>query len=174
MFDARSFPDGGIRQGRPAGHYFFFQTYIRGIRNPPAGHCYFSLFISAPAKDYTVAPSPFSPAPKLSFTTDGNGQRPCENTRAGTCQHRCSLIPESTPSETPHVDRVYDFIAAMKGCAPIIWITRFMLYANTCKLISVLTRGNVLGRKCVAPIQAFNVLNGCSAVWRLSFDTSGC
>src|SRR5258708_37850262 len=35
-------------------------------------------------------------------------------------------------------------IAAMSGAVPRICIARFMLYASTCKLISVLTRGRRL------------------------------
>ncbi len=38
----------------------------------------------------------------------------------------------------------------MSGAVPRICIARFMLYASTCKLISVLTRGTVLVEKCVA------------------------
>jgi len=37
----------------------------------------------------------------------------------------------------------------------------------------VLTRGIVLVRKCVAPIQAFSVPKGCSTVWRLILDARG-
>ncbi|MEA3085649.1 MAG: hypothetical protein QOC89_3346 [Paraburkholderia sp.] len=45
-------------------------------------------------------------------------------------------------------------------------MTRFMLYASTCKLISVLTRSMVPVRKWVAPIHALIVPNGCSTVCR--------
>ena len=48
-------------------------------------------------------------------------------------------------------------MASMRGFVPMIFIIRFMLYANTCKLISVLTRSSVLVRKWVEPIQAFKV-----------------
>jgi hypothetical protein len=41
----------------------------------------------------------------------------------------------------------YAVIAFIRGLAPKICIIRFRLYANTCKLISVLTRSNVLVRK---------------------------
>src|SRR5271169_3819675 len=61
----------------------------------------------------------------------------------------------------------------MSGAIPRICIARFMLYASTCKLISVLTRGIVLVRKCVAPIQALSVPKGCSTVWRLILDARG-
>jgi len=43
-------------------------------------------------------------------------------------------------------------------------MARFMLYASTCELTSVLTFSIVLARKCVAPIQALIVPNGCSTV----------
>ena len=49
----------------------------------------------------------------------------------------------------------------MRDFVPIMFIIRFMLYANTCRLISVLTRSSVLVRKWVEPIQAFKVPNGC-------------
>ena len=45
---------------------------------------------------------------------------------------------------------------------PMIAIRRFRLYARTCKLISVRTRGNVRVRKCVCPIQDWN-FNGTTA-----------
>src|ERR1022692_425133 len=64
-------------------------------------------------------------------------------------------------------------IAAMSGAIPRICIARFRLYARTCKLISVLTRGNVLVRKCVAPIQALSVPKGCSTVCRRMRDALG-
>jgi cytochrome c peroxidase len=44
-------------------------------------------------------------------------------------------------------------------------IIRFMLYANTCRLISVLTLSSVLVKKWVDPIQAFSVSNGCFTTW---------
>ena len=43
----------------------------------------------------------------------------------------------------------------------MICITRFKLYARTCKLISVRTPGNRFVRKCVAPIHDLNVLKVC-------------
>ena len=43
---------------------------------------------------------------------------------------------------------------------------RRKLYASTCRLISVCTRGRVFVRKWVAPIQDFNVPNTCSTVLR--------
>jgi len=46
----------------------------------------------------------------------------------------------------------------------MIFITRFRLYASTCKLISALTRGSRRHKKWVAPIQALIVPNGCSTV----------
>ena len=39
-----------------------------------------------------------------------------------------------------------------------------MLYASTCKLISVLTRSSVFMVKCVAPIHDLSVPCGCSTV----------
>jgi hypothetical protein len=39
------------------------------------------------------------------------------------------------------------FIACKNGLTPKMAITRFMLYARTCRLISVLTRFSVLVRK---------------------------
>ena len=44
---------------------------------------------------------------------------------------------------------------------------------QTCKLISVRTRGRVLVRKCVDLIHAFSVPKGCSAVCRRSLDACG-
>src|SRR6266850_997769 len=64
-------------------------------------------------------------------------------------------------------------IAAMSGAVPKICIARFKLYASTCKLISVLTRGNVLVRKCVAPIHILSVPKGCSTVWRRIREARG-
>src|SRR5450830_1167302 len=58
----------------------------------------------------------------------------------------------------------YALITFINAPTPNILIIRFMLYARTCKLISVLTRALVLVRKCVAPIQALMVPNGCSTV----------
>ena len=46
----------------------------------------------------------------------------------------------------------------------MIFITRFRLYARTCKLISALTLGSRRHKKWVAPIQALIVPNGCSTV----------
>ena len=40
----------------------------------------------------------------------------------------------------------------MRVPVPMIFITRFKLYARTCKLISADTFGKVLQRKCVAPV----------------------
>jgi hypothetical protein len=59
---------------------------------------------------------------------------------------------------------VHARINATSGATPKICITRFKLYASTCRLISVLTRGSVLVKKCVLPIQAFSVPKGCSTV----------
>jgi hypothetical protein len=58
----------------------------------------------------------------------------------------------------------YARIAARSGTTPRIAIMRFRLYASTCKLISVLTFCHVFVRKCVAPIHALRVPNGCSTV----------
>ena len=46
----------------------------------------------------------------------------------------------------------------------MIFITRFRLYARTCKLISALTLGSRRHKKWVAPIQALIVPNVCSTV----------
>jgi YCII-related domain len=54
--------------------------------------------------------------------------------------------------------------ATIRFGIPKIRITRFKLYASTCKLISVLTLGNVFVKKCVAPIQALSVPKVCSTV----------
>ena len=42
----------------------------------------------------------------------------------------------------------------MSGFVPMMFIIRFMLYANTCRLISVLTRSRVFVKKWVDPIHA--------------------
>jgi hypothetical protein len=68
---------------------------------------------------------------------------------------------------------VQALIAFMGGAIPRIRIARLRLYASTCKLISVLTCGIVVVRRCVAPIQALSVPKGCSAVWRLILDARG-
>jgi hypothetical protein len=47
-----------------------------------------------------------------------------------------------------------------------IFIIRFILNANTCRLIFVFTLGSVFIRECVASIHAFGVPNGCSTVQR--------
>ena len=62
----------------------------------------------------------------------------------------------------------------MSGWAPKIASIRFRLYASTCRLISVRTRGSVLVRKWVAPIHALSVPKGCSAVCRRTRIDSGC
>src|SRR5574343_943685 len=67
----------------------------------------------------------------------------------------------------------YPAIAWIRGCTPNILIIRFRLYANTCKLISVLTRGKVFVRKWVEPIQDFKVPKTCSTVRRRIFIASG-
>ena len=71
-------------------------------------------------------------------------------------------VLENEPSSGE--SNVHARIDAMSGATPKICITRFKLYASTCRLISVLTRGNVLVKKCVLPIQAFSVPKGCSTV----------
>ena len=50
-------------------------------------------------------------------------------------------------------------IAFMSGAIPRICMARFRLYASTCKLISALTRGIVLVKKCVAPIQELRMFD---------------
>ena len=54
--------------------------------------------------------------------------------------------------------------------APKMLIARFMLYASTCRLISVRTLGSVLVRKWVAPIHALMVPKGCSTIRRRQFE----
>ena len=63
--------------------------------------------------------------------------------------------------------------ASIKGPVPMIFITRFRLYARTCRLISALTLGSRRHKKCVVPIQALIVPNGCSAVRRRTCIASG-
>ena len=60
----------------------------------------------------------------------------------------------------------YPVMAALRGFTPMMRMVRFRLYASTCKLISVLTFGNVFIRKCVAPIHALSVPKTCSTVCR--------
>lgn len=72
-----------------------------------------------------------------------------------------------------HDKLTYVFIAWISVVVPKIFIALFKLYADTCRLISVLTRGNVLVRKCVEPIHAFNVPNECSTVCRRSRAACG-
>src|SRR5450830_1670453 len=67
----------------------------------------------------------------------------------------------------------YALITFINVPTPSILIIRFMLYARTCKLISVLTRALVLVSKCVAPIHALMVPNGCSTVCRRIRIASG-
>ena len=56
--------------------------------------------------------------------------------------------------------------ASIAPLGPYMVMIRRRLYASTCKLISVCTRGRVFVRKCVAPIQDFSVPNTCSTVLR--------
>ena len=49
----------------------------------------------------------------------------------------------------PKGGAAYSAIASISGTTPMIRITRFKLYASTCKLISVLTCSSVRVRKCV-------------------------
>lgn len=67
----------------------------------------------------------------------------------------------------------YVFIPFSRASVPRIFIIRFMLYARTFKLISVLTFGSLFIRKCVAPIHALSVPKGCSTVLRRTFAASG-
>ena len=50
-------------------------------------------------------------------------------------------------------------IARIKAFTPEICVIRFRLWAITSELISLLTRGNVPVRKCIAPIDALSVPN---------------
>jgi len=69
--------------------------------------------------------------------------------------------------------RPYVAIAFMNASLPMIFITRFMLYARICKLISVVTCALVFIKICEAPIQCFKVPNMCSIVHRRIFIASG-
>ncbi len=73
---------------------------------------------------------------------------------------------------SPH-SGCYPVMAAIRGFAPTIRSIRLKLYANTCRLISVLTFGNVFIKKCVAPIHALSVPKTCSTVDRRIFEASG-
>lgn len=67
----------------------------------------------------------------------------------------------------------YALAALINALTPKIFMTRFRLYANTWRLISVLTFLNRFVVKCVAPIQALSVPKGCSTVCRLRRIISG-
>ncbi len=58
-------------------------------------------------------------------------------------------------------------LAAISGLIPMMFMTRVRLSARTERAISAPTFGSVLVRKCVAPMRAFIVPNGCSTVSRL-------
>jgi len=75
-----------------------------------------------------------------------------------------NFIKEDVVKSPVGCTRAYACIAFMTVSDPSSLMTRFMLYASTCKLISVLTRSIVRVKKCVAPIQALIVPNGCSTV----------
>jgi len=55
-------------------------------------------------------------------------------------------------------------VSFLSAASPNSEIIRFRLSAITWRLISALTLQSVLARKCVAPIQALIVENGCSTV----------
>ncbi|MFO0325155.1 MAG: hypothetical protein ACK50D_09140, partial [Burkholderiales bacterium] len=62
----------------------------------------------------------------------------------------------------PQIIACCAFIACISGCMPRIFIIRFRLYASTCKLISVLTRGSVLsGNRTQKPSSATRNLQKC-------------
>jgi hypothetical protein len=108
-------------------------------------------------------------ARKPPLATDRNGSRVCENDVCGGLRERFRWRMSGKPGLVNRDRRLKGFqslIAAMRGAIPRICIARLRLYASTCKLISVLTRGKVLVRKCVAPIHALSVPKGCSTVWR--------
>ena len=77
--------------------------------------------------------------------------RPCENTQDQDVVRTVLAVNILGDADYRYgSDRkkgIQALIAAMSGAIPRICIARFMLYANTCKLISVLTRGIVLVRK---------------------------
>jgi hypothetical protein len=55
--------------------------------------------------------------------------------------------PQEMAPDLARKTAYYPVIALISGFTPKICIIRLRLYANTCKLISVLTLGNVLVRK---------------------------
>lgn len=67
----------------------------------------------------------------------------------------------------------YARIVATIFWAPNRLIARFMLYASTCRLISVLTLGKVLVGKCVELVHDLKVPNGCSTSERQASMTTG-
>jgi hypothetical protein len=69
--------------------------------------------------------------------------------------------------------RVKALMAFIIFAMPRRAIKRLKLYARTCRLISVATCSRPLVRKCVAPIQALIVPNGCSTVQRRVRIASG-
>jgi hypothetical protein len=75
-----------------------------------------------------------------------------------------ALKEVGSESQEPRVSQAA--IAAISGLIPTMFMTRVRLYARTERAISAATFGRVLVRKCVAPIRAFIVPNGCSTVSR--------
>src|SRR5262249_34571189 len=74
-------------------------------------------------------------------------------------------LPEALRAAAPAF-LSYAAIACMTFSTPTMLSTRVRLYVSTQSAISVATFGNVLHRKCVAPILIFMVPKGCSTVSR--------
>src|SRR5262249_29018396 len=70
---------------------------------------------------------------------------------------------------SPH----YAAIASIIFSTPTIFSTRVKLYVSTQSAISAATFGNVVHRKCVAPMRIFMVPKGCSTVSRRVRMASG-
>jgi hypothetical protein len=114
----------------------------------------------------SIASSPLSVEGRGCVKTSSAGEWTRGRRRWNRRRPPCSI-------SASHDKLTYAFIAWISAVVPKIFIALFKLYANTCRLISVRTRGNVLVRKCVEPIHAFSVPNGCSTVCRRSRAACG-
>ncbi len=92
--------------------------------------------VETPAADTTVVIS----------GRDRSGPRHCQTCRASAVEG--GLSP-------------YALIASITGVVPRVLIARFKLYASSCQLISVPTRGSVRVRKWFDPIQVLSVPKTC-------------
>ena len=100
------------------------------------------------------------------------GRRLCGNVALNRCQATAGIQSVAEISRSAEVvqqigsaKRPFQaLMAAIRVAIPTICITRFRLYASTCKLISVCTCSSVRIRKCLAPIQNLMVPKGCSTV----------